>query len=392
MSFLYGYTRVVGKGVHLFVDVFPFASQAHSFVSGHFRDVIIQDEDKFLVAATSCGHLSCLPCLLEYQKKRQEDYQQFNCVECRKQITEFINVDPNKEDLSSKKRTEAKSLIQVAAKKLKSSECGRLDPKLWEALYYSMDLPEGADFPSRGRYTAIPGDVIRHLQNATGLPMDAKSYEENAIISSKIQALLHDLPKDHISVVFASSNSIVRHLMRILDLNNIGCRGLFVGQSETEAKDAIDQWHSDSSVLVLVVQSGAAACGLTLTASSRMFLLSPFLKYEEEQQAYARLHRYGQKHEVHCTVYYTPVSIESRLLEWRKQYNQFVPIDEKMEYAALQGVDDVKNGKEEDDDEMDTNDNSSVDDDDNFVNMDSIGNDEDNQDENQTRFLLNLQD
>ena len=32
----------------------------------------------------------------------------------------------------------------------------------------------------------------------------------------------------------------------------------------------------------------------------------------------ARCHRYSQKHKVHVKVYYTPVSVESRLLEWRK--------------------------------------------------------------------------
>jgi hypothetical protein len=178
--------------------------------------------------------------------------------------------------------------------------------------------------------------------------------------------------------------------MRVLDIHNIGCRGLFVGQTEADAKDAIDEWHNDSSVLVLVVQAGAAACGLTLTASCRMFLLSPFLKYEEEQQAYARLHRYGQKNEVHCTVYYTPVSIESRLLEWRKQYNQYTPSDEKMEYATLQGVDandsvdDIDSGDDDDSFIKDNSDEEEEEDDDD----DEYNNE---QEENQTRFLLNLQ-
>ena len=41
-------------------------------------------------------------------------------------------------------------------------------------------------------------------------------------------------------------------------------------------------------------------------------------RQEEEKQAYARCHRYSQKHKVSVKVYYTPVSVESRLLEWRK--------------------------------------------------------------------------
>jgi hypothetical protein len=57
----------------------------------------------------------------------------------------------------------------------------------------------------------------------------------------------------------------------------------------------------------------------TLTAASKMFLLEPFSKHEEEKQAYARLHRYGQTREVYCKIYFAPVSVESRLMEWRKR-------------------------------------------------------------------------
>jgi hypothetical protein len=41
--------------------------------------------------------------------------------------------------------------------------------------------------------------------------------------------------------------------------------------------------------VVLIVQAGAAACGLTLTAACKMFIMEPFRKHEEEKQAYARL-------------------------------------------------------------------------------------------------------
>ena len=70
---------------------------------------------------------------------------------------------------------------------------------------------------------------------------------------------------------------------------------------------------------MLLVQAGAAASGLTLTSACKMFLMEPFLRYEEEQQAYARCHRYGQTKPVHCKCYFAPVSVESRLLEWRRR-------------------------------------------------------------------------
>lgn len=48
------------------------------------------------------------------------------------------------------------------------------------------------------------------------------------------------------------------------------------------------------------------------------------------QQAYGRLHRYGQSKDVFVKVYYAPVSVESRLLRWRKTAAQ------RMDAAALQ--------------------------------------------------------
>ena len=50
-----------------------------------------------------------------------------------------------------------------------------------------------------------------------------------------------------------------------------------------------------------------------------MFVMEPFPRVEEEQQAYARCHRYGQRQPVHVRCYYAPVTVESRLLECRKR-------------------------------------------------------------------------
>ena len=96
------------------------------------------------------------------------------------------------------------------------------------------------------------------------------------------------------------------------------------------------------SVLILVLQ------GLTLTDASKMFLMEPFLRHEEEQQAYGRLHRYGQTKEVQCKVYYTPVSVESRLLEWRKRDKSAEVGDQKVVFAQLKSADETEINEDED--------------------------------------------
>jgi len=107
----------------------------------------------------------------------------------------------------------------------------------------------------------------------------------------------------------------------------LGAKPFFTGQNPSKSEQAVSEWEKDikthgkyiPSCPVLIVQSGAAASGLTLTAASKIFLMEPFLRQEEEHQAYARCHRFGQKREVHVKCYYSPVTVESRLLEWRKQ-------------------------------------------------------------------------
>lgn len=288
-------------------------------ILGHGRD------SKSLIALTKCGHLCCRGCMDDWVWSRQRDGQSATCMECRKPIepTDVVSVDPNKtsdQDTFRQRQAEAKSILQQAAKMLDNNH-GQLDPHLWEALYLSMDLPQDVNCALHNQYTAIPGRVLGHLRHATQMQIQCKRNEPRVgsmyKLSSKVRALLSDLPRDELSVVFASSKVGVQHILDVLVRAGIGCRGLFTGQTEQDSEIAVSEWQSLDSVLVLVVQAGAAACGLTLTAASKMFLMEPFLKHEEEKQAYARLHRYGQTKEVQCKVYYTPVSVESRLLEWR---------------------------------------------------------------------------
>jgi superfamily II DNA or RNA helicase len=298
---------------------------------------------------TRCGHLFCISCLDEFQQTAQgrmlhlpnQGQLTAPCPSCRKPVAfaEVMRVDPERtadQEASEKRRLDAKSLVHEASQMLEKSN-GQLDPHLWEALYLAIDFPPGADKTVHGTFTAIPGQFLAHLRHATGMPVYCTPNEgaDSFELPSKIRALLSDLPRDERSVVFASSKQTVKHLLMLLEINHIGCRGLFTGQSEAKSESAVQDWKTNDTIRVLVVQAGAAACGLTLTAASKMFILEPFIKHEEEQQAYARLHRYGQEKEVVCKIYYTPVSVESRLLEWRKRATSQAATEERIVYAPL---------------------------------------------------------
>jgi hypothetical protein len=298
-------------------------------------------EQSALVAMTHCGHLFCADCLKEYadNRLRQGQYNMC-CPSCRRSFDQkrpVLLIDPeitsDRDDLEQR-RKQAKTLVLKVARLLDESN-GQLEPKIWEELYLSIDLPPGADCSRHPRLNAIPGDFLAHLRATTRMPLNARPSDmpvtngvSGAGLSSKVRALLADLPRNERSVVFTESKSAVIHLTVVLEKAGIGCRALFSMQAIASAEVALQDWKSSSldesdnefiPCPVLVVQAGAAASGLTLTAACKMFIMEPFSRVEEEQQAYARCHRYGQRQPVHVRCYYAPVSVESRLLEWRKR-------------------------------------------------------------------------
>lgn len=310
-----------------------------------------------IVSLTSCGHLSCCGCLNQYlTAKAAAGYGSPPCISCRKPVRrgEIQKVDPNStadSDLFEERRQQAKTMVQQAADALEKSN-GQLESHMWEALYLAIEPPEGAHRCAHAVHTAIPSVFLGHLGCATALSRDCGPYatvDQPRLLSSKIRALLADLPKSERSVVFTSSKQGVKLLMNVLGFIGIGCRGLFTGQLEYNSENAVQEWQTLDTVPVLVVQAGAAACGLTLTAASKMFIMEPFLKHEEEKQAYARLHRYGQTQPVDCKVYYAPVSVESRLLEWRKKASSSGKTEEKILYAPLRNDAPASSKDDEDD-------------------------------------------
>lgn len=340
------------------------------------------NEGNKLVALTRCGHLCCKGCMMNWMREKSRSSVQPSCLECRKPISQnqLVFVDPRKagdDERFKERQAQAKTLLQTAATMLNDNH-GQLSPDLWEALYLSMDLPSNVSHAAHSVFTAIPSRVLAHLRHATAMPLNCGKKQPGDMgyyLSSKLRALLSDLPRDELSVVFASSKVAVQHLLTVLEKEGIDCRGLFTGQSEKESEIAVSEWHSIDSVIVLVVQAGAAACGLTLTAASRMFLMDPFLKHEEEKQAYARLHRYGQAKPVFCKVYFSPTSVESRLLEWRHRRGEQSTVEEQEEtkiFAPLRDAicidDDEARDISQDEDE-----------------------DSDNVETKQTQFLLGLQ-
>lgn len=63
-------------------------------------------------------------------------------------------------------------------------------------------------------------------------------------------------------------------------------------------RTALSDFHEDPHTRVFLLCLGTAAAGLTLTRANHVFLLEPGLDPAVEQQAVARVHRYGQSRPV----------------------------------------------------------------------------------------------
>jgi len=322
-------------------------SQTHCAICyGPFGEAHRQNpEDEVVTAMLKCGHLFCIGCVEEYRQRKELERQVLKCPSCRQDfhLRDVIHIDhihkPKQEMKAEQaKREQAKATIREASDMLSSSD-GVLDGDLWESLYRSIDLPVGIDARSHGTYTALDPNFFAHLRSACALNAASKPSDTPCSIddglSSKLRALLVDLPQGEHAVVFSTSKVGVLHLETVLNAKSIPVFSIHVGQKAEVTELAVTSWQNedlDSKVTgpVLIVQAGAAASGLTLTAACKLFLLEPFQRIEEEQQAYGRLHRYGQSKDVFVKVYYAPVSVESRLLRWRKTAAQ------RMDAAALQ--------------------------------------------------------
>ena len=293
-----------------------------------------------VVSMIACGHFFCVECLDQHIHSEISRFKALTCPLCRQSYNKssdvmLIDHNLNEDEENERRHKEAKAKVLEASNMLASSEGVALEGELWNALYLSIPVPSHVSHDPHHLHTALPREFLAHVRAATGMEacssrLDrptawSEEVSNTAGLSSKIQQLLIDLPQGEHAVVFATTKENVLHLETVLKakLGNHNCFSLYTGQDSKTAEEAVSSWsftdaHSRYGP-VLVVQAGAAAAGLTLTTASKLFIMEPFSRHEEEQQAYARLHRYGQKKDVHVRIYYAPVSVESRLLVWRRR-------------------------------------------------------------------------
>ncbi len=83
--------------------------------------------------------------------------------------------------------------------------------------------------------------------------------------------------------------------------------------------EVVHKFMTDPSVKVFLLTIRAAGAGLTLTAASQVFMLDPCLNPAAAAQAMSRVHRIGQRSEVHVHHLVMTNTVEEKILAWRER-------------------------------------------------------------------------
>ena len=109
------------------------------------------------------------------------------------------------------------------------------------------------------------------------------------------------------------------HAKLVAQLRKARGLGVFEVTGQTKIADRHtlirDFQKGEAKAKVLVCMLRTAACGITLTAATRVYLCEPCLDPATEVQAAGRIHRLGQSKEVLCRRFCFRDSVESSIVK-----------------------------------------------------------------------------
>jgi len=152
--------------------------------------------------------------------------------------------------------------------------------------------------------------------------------------SSKITALRLDmeqtLERDKTSkfIIFSQYSDVVRTLLEVFTAQKVGCELICGGISRIQRLAAVSNFQNDPTCKIILLTTGTAAAGLTLTAANTLYLLEPCCSVLDEAQALSRAHRIGARENVRCVIFYMTGSVDHRLLVLRKAQGTLIDLNE----------------------------------------------------------------
>ncbi|TVY35125.1 putative SWI/SNF-related matrix-associated actin-dependent regulator of chromatin subfamily A member 3-like [Lachnellula occidentalis] len=179
-------------------------------------------------------------------------------------------------------------------------------------------------------FLSIPFNRDRVDQNyesasssASPMPMDHDGTQTTLnSMSTKIKALVEDLSKHGLqerSVVFSYWTYTLDLIQLMLTDRGIPYTRIDGKTSLPKRTAALQNFHDDETLRVILVSITCGGAGLDLTAASRVYLMEPHWNPMIEEQALCRVHRVGQKRSVTTVRYLMRDSFEEQVVEIQKR-------------------------------------------------------------------------
>ncbi|KIW17867.1 hypothetical protein PV08_05062 [Exophiala spinifera] len=145
---------------------------------------------------------------------------------------------------------------------------------------------------------------------------------------TKIRALINDLQAFPTakSVVFSAWRMTLDLCDYALSLASIPFVRFDGTVSEPDRKDALSRFRTDPEIKVILITISCGAVGLDLTAANRAYILEPQWNPTVEDQAFARIHRMGQKRPVTTIRFLMKDSYEEEIVHVQKQKRDFADL------------------------------------------------------------------
>ncbi|KXH42679.1 SNF2 family domain-containing protein [Colletotrichum nymphaeae SA-01] len=137
-----------------------------------------------------------------------------------------------------------------------------------------------------------------------------------------------EAPNDKI-IVFTQFVLVGKILGRMLEAEGIPFVYLTGKQTKDQRVRAVKGFQEDEEIKVLVASMRAGGQALNLTRANRVILMELWWNHAQEQQACARVFRYGQDKETHFARFIVQTPIEDRIL--RMQADKIIEIDRALQ-------------------------------------------------------------
>lgn len=231
-----------------------------------------ESKDEVIGHMTPCYHVICNSCIKDYKKTVEEtsqDRRHANCPVCNTHIRiSFFSLKQGKIEEDDDSRAERKD--------------------------------NARHIKEMGRYN--------------GPHTKTKALIEDLLLSKSESELIPMEPPIK-SVVFSGWTSHLDLIEIALEDNQIPYARLDGKMSRAARSAALETFRTDPSILVILVSITAGGLGLNLTSASKVYVMEPQYNPAAEAQAVDRVHRLGQKREVHTVRYVMNDSFEEKMLE-----------------------------------------------------------------------------